>query len=63
MGFFRVIVGFFRDDSPLSSMRLICFIFAIAAVAFAYLDKDIAVIGLFLGAAVGGKNWAKALEK
>ena len=56
-------MGFLRSDSPESSMRLMCFIFAIAAVVLAFMDKDVTVIGLFLGASIGGKVGQKALEK
>ena len=57
-------MGFFKEASDLSMMRLVCFLCVISACILAFTnasDKTV-IIGLLLGAGIGGKVTQKSKE-
>jgi hypothetical protein len=58
-------LGFFRENSDLSMMRLSCFICVLTACGLAFTnvtDKTV-VIGILLASGVGGKVFQKSKEQ
>ncbi len=52
----------FREDSPISMIRVMSLLSLLAGIALALMGKDGVIVGVFVGAAFTGKVVQKVVE-
>ncbi len=52
----------FREDSPISMMRVMSLLALLAGIGLAIAGKDVGIVGIFVGAAFTGKVAQKLVE-